>query len=81
MSPRLRRLRARDVLQALGTFDFEVVSTRGSHAKLRRTAADGSIQILTVPLHKQLAPETLRAILRQASRFAPEDELRPFFFV
>jgi len=80
MSPRLRRLSAREVLRALGSFGFEVASTRGSHAKLRRTAPDGSTQILTLPLHKELATGTLRAIFRQASRFISEDELRPFFF-
>ena len=56
-------------LRALGTFGFEVVSTRGSHVKLLRAATDGSTQILTLPLHKELAPGTLRAIFRQAGRF------------
>ena len=80
MSPKLRRLAAREVLAALGAFGFEVVSTRGSHAKLRRLPATGARQILTVPLHRELAPGTLRAVFRQASRFIPEDELRPYFF-
>ncbi len=80
MSPRLLRLGAREVLKALGAFGFEVASTRGSHAKLRRLAPDGSSQILTIPVHKELAPGTLRAIFRQASRFIPEEKLRPFFF-
>ena len=80
MSPKLRRLSAREVLRVLGSLGFEVSATRGSHAKLRRTAPDGSTQVLTLPLHKELATGTLRAILRQASRFIPADELRPFFF-
>jgi predicted RNA binding protein YcfA (HicA-like mRNA interferase family) len=80
MSPRLERLAAREVLAALGTFGFEVVSTRGSHAKLRRELADGTRQILTVPLHQELAPGTLRAVFRQATRFIPADELRDHFF-
>ena len=80
MSPQLRRLRARDLLRALGAFGFEVVSTRGSHAKLRRFAPDGSAQILTIPVHKELASGTLRAIFRQAGRFIPEEKLKPFFF-
>ena len=79
MTPRLRRLSARDVLRALGSFGFEVVSTRGSHAKMQRVTSDGSLQILTVPLHKELAPGTLRPIFRQAGRYIPADELRPFF--
>ena len=80
MSPRLKRLAARDVLAALRAFGFEVVATRGSHAKLCRMPADGTRQILTVPLHRELAPGTLRAIFRQATRFIPVDELRPYFF-
>ena len=80
MSPKLKRLSAREVLAALRAFDFEVVSTRGSHAKLCRELADGSRQILTIPLHRELAPGTLRAIFRQATRFIPTDELRSYFF-
>ena len=80
MTARLRRLSAREVLRALDHFGFEVASTRGSHAKLIRESSDGTRQILTVPLHNELAPGTLRAILRQAGRYIPEDELRSFFY-
>jgi predicted RNA binding protein YcfA (HicA-like mRNA interferase family) len=80
MSPRLKQLSAREVLAALGAFGFEVVSTRGSHAKLCRELADGTRQILTIPLHRELAPGTLRAIFRQATRFIAVGELRPYFF-
>ena len=80
MSSKLRRLGARDVLRALGAFGFEVVSTRGSHAKLRRLLADGTRRTLTVPLHRPLAPGTLHAVFRQASRYVAEAELRRWFF-
>ena len=80
MSPKLKRLAAREVLDALRAFGFEVVSTRGSHAKLHRELADGTRQILTVPLHRELAAGTLRAIFRQANRFIAADLLRPYFF-
>jgi len=80
MPPRLRRLAARDVLKALGAFGFETVKTRGSHAKLKRVKPGGSVEILTIPLHKEIAAGTLRAIYRQALRYVPEEELRPFFF-
>jgi len=53
---------------------------RGSHAKLVRILASGERQTLTVPTHKQLAPGTLRAIFRQALRYIPEGDLRPWFF-
>ena len=65
------------VLVRLG---FEVVATRGSDAKLRRAGPGGPSQTLTIPLHRELAPGTLRAIFRQACRFVPEGEVRPMFF-
>ncbi len=80
MAPRLRRLSARDVLGVLGRFGFEVVATRGSHAKLRRVTDDGQVQILTLPLHRDLDLGTVRAIYRQAARFVPEAELRTWFY-
>ncbi len=80
MASGLRRLSARDVLAALESFGFEVVATRGSHAKLRRVSEDGQRQTLTVPLHKDLDLGTIRAIYRQATRFIPESELRPWFY-
>jgi predicted RNA binding protein YcfA (HicA-like mRNA interferase family) len=70
MTPRLRRLSAREVLRALHGHGFEVVATRGSHAKLRRTAPDGYAQILTVPLHNELAPGTLRASVHPSGGIA-----------
>jgi predicted RNA binding protein YcfA (HicA-like mRNA interferase family) len=78
--PRLRQLTAREVLRAFRSFGFSVASMRGSHAKLVRILASGERQTLTVPMHKQLAPGTLRAIFRQALRYVPEGDLRPWFF-
>lgn len=77
---RLRQLSARDVLRALGSFGFQVVSMRGSHAKLRRILASGERQTLTIPLHRTLDQGTLHAIFRQAMRYVPEADLRPWFF-
>ena len=79
MTP-LRQLAARDVLRALSSFGFQVVNIRGSHAKLRRVSTSGDRQTLTIPLHKNLAPGTLHAIFRQALRYIPESDLRPWFF-
>ena len=72
MAPRLRQLAARDVLRIFKSFGFEVVATRGSHAKLRRVTDDGRRETLTLPLHKELDVGTLQAIVRQAARFIPE---------
>lgn len=80
MPRRLRALSGREVQRALHAFGFEVAATRGSHAKLRRVASEGVVQVLTVPLHRELAAGTLRAIYRQACRLIPERELRPHFF-
>ena len=80
MSPRLRRLSARELLVAFGRLGFEVVATRGSHAKLRRVTPDGFRQTLTIPLHRELPPGTLHAIFRQASRFIREESLKAIFF-
>ena len=63
----------------LGRFGFEPVSQRGSHVKLVRVTAEGNHRVLTVPNHRELDTGTCRAILRQAARFVPEDELLPFF--
>ncbi len=77
---RLRRLTTRQLLRAVRDFGFQVIATRGSHAKLVRVLPSGERQVLTVPLHSQLAPGTLRPIFRQAVRFIPESELRSKFF-
>ena len=80
MTPRLKTLGGREIVRALGTVGFEVDRTRGSHATLSRRTATGEKQTLTVPLHKELAPGTLRAIYRQALKFVPAEVLSPLFF-
>jgi predicted RNA binding protein YcfA (HicA-like mRNA interferase family) len=77
--PRLRRLSGREVVSILQRFGFQPVSQRGSHIKLQRETAVGR-QTLTVPAHDELDTGTLRAVIRQASRFVPEDELYPYFY-
>ncbi len=77
---KLRELSAREVLKALGSFGFRVITIRGSHAKLRRVLAGGERQTLTVPIHKRIAPGTLHAIFRQACRYIPEADLKTWFF-
>ena len=78
--PRLNRLSAKQILGILQAFGFSVVSIRGSHAKLKRGIEGSPSQILTVPLHRELAPGTIQAIYRQALRFIPEQDLRPHFY-
>ena len=78
--PRLRRLSGDDVIALLARFDFSVHSERESHVKLRRMTASGVTQSLTIPRHRELDLGTLRAILRQASRFVPQEDLRKDFY-
>ena len=80
MAPRLKRLSAREVVAALKGFGFEVVATRGSHAKLRRVIDSGERQTLTLPLHKDLDIGTIQAIYRQATKFVPESDLKNHFY-
>jgi len=80
MSPRLRRFTSRELIAALRSHGFEVVATRGSHAKLRRVRSAGERQTLTLPLHRELATGTVRVIFRQLGRYLPEGDLRRLFF-
>jgi predicted RNA binding protein YcfA (HicA-like mRNA interferase family) len=78
---RLRRLSGDEVIRILRTFGFEPVGQRGSHVKLRRTGPTGDRQTLHVPRHPELRQGTLRAIIRQAARYIPYDDLQRHFHV
>ena len=77
---RLKRLSARQIVRILHGFGFSLASVRGSHAKLKREVEGRPPQVLTVPLHRELAPGTIQAIYRQALRFVPEADLRAHFY-
>lgn len=51
-----------EIAKALLRAGFDHVSTRGSHAKYRHPEG----RTVIVPMHRTLAPGTLRSILRQA---------------
>ena len=78
--PKLKSLTGEDVIRILSQFGFEIASQRGSHAKLKRVLSDGTKQTLTIPRHKELDKGTLRAVFRQALRYIPEEQLRPYFY-
>lgn len=46
-------------------YGFHLVSQRGSHLKLKKAEAEGTI-VTVVPLHRELAQGTLRGVLRLA---------------
>lgn len=77
--PKWNTLSGREVLRTLREFGFVEFSRRGSHVKVRRILANGHIQTLTVPDHREIDRGTLHAIFRQACRFIPESELRARF--
>jgi predicted RNA binding protein YcfA (HicA-like mRNA interferase family) len=69
VSPALPAVSGATVVVALAKAGYVQVSQRGSHVKLRREG-----RTVIVPLHRELAPGTLRSILRQAS-FTPTEFL------
>jgi predicted RNA binding protein YcfA (HicA-like mRNA interferase family) len=53
----------REVIKILRKdFDFSFVSQKGSHVKLRKIIRGRKITAI-IPLHKELAPGTLRGVL------------------
>ena len=79
--PKPKRLSGDEIIGILTAFGFSVYSQRGSHVKLRRLTEKGEKQTLTLPRHKELDAGTIRAIFHQASRYIPEDQLRPCLFL
>jgi predicted RNA binding protein YcfA (HicA-like mRNA interferase family) len=77
--PKLKNLSGKDVISILMIFGFTVDSQKGSHIKLRRNY-NNERQSLTIPLHKDLDKGTLKAIIRQASRYISLEELKIYFY-
>lgn len=77
--PKLLRLSGKEVVGIFAKFGFMAISQRGSHMKLKREI-NGQAQILTVPAHSELDMGTLRAIIRQASRYVSLEELKIHFY-
>jgi len=80
LSPKLRQLSGSQVVDIFCAFGFKIHSQKGGHVKLRRMVAGGQKQTLTIPAHAELDVGTLKAIIRQATRYIPETELRPHFY-
>ena len=78
--PKLRSLTGEDVIGIFSQFGFEIVSQKGSHVKLRGILSDGTKETLTIPFHKELDKGTLRAIFRQALRYFPVEQLKPYSY-
>jgi len=63
--PKLPLVSGQNTIRALERLGFVVVRQRGSHVVLKRQTLDGEVGCV-VPLHRQLAPGTLRGILKHA---------------
>jgi predicted RNA binding protein YcfA (HicA-like mRNA interferase family) len=79
VSPKLKHLSGNEVIAIFHSFSFITHSQKGSHVKLRREV-EGRKQTLTIPVHEEIDSGTLRAIVRQASRYILESDLRPHFY-
>ena len=77
--PRLKVLSGEDVIKIFGSFNFVVISQKGSHVKLRRII-DKINQNITIPNHKELDKWTIRGILNQASKYISVSDLLPYFY-
>lgn len=60
--PRLPVVSGDDCIRALGKIGYSIARTRGDHVRLRCPGR----KPVTVPLHKELDPGTLKSILREA---------------
>ncbi|MGH9524939.1 MAG: type II toxin-antitoxin system HicA family toxin [Terriglobales bacterium] len=63
--PKLPRTSGQKTVAALNHLGFVTVRQRGSHVILRKETASSAIGTV-VPMHKELAPGTLRGILQLA---------------
>lgn len=78
--PKLRRMAGQEVIALFESFGFQIHSQCGSHVKLRRTGPKGERETLTIPNHTELDSGTLRAIIRQSTRYISLDILQRHFY-
>ena len=78
--PKLKILSGQEIVKIFLIFSFSVAAQKGSHIKLVRILPDGTRQTLTIPGHPELDKGTIKAIYRQALRYIPESELKPYFY-
>ena len=77
--PKLKILSGKDVIKIFNLLGFDVQSQKGSHIKLSRKLNDAN-QVLVVPNHSEIDTGTLKAIIRQASKYVSEAELANHFY-
>lgn len=62
--PRLPIISGKRLVKILSNNGFEVVGRKGSHVRLKKKTKEKTL-VTVVPLHKELDPGTLLAILKQ----------------
>lgn len=65
MTGRIPRLSGVEVCKALQKDGFKNTGGKGSYRKLKKTL-DNEVRVVIVPLHDEIAPNTLNSILKQA---------------
>ena len=75
----MKRLKGKDVIKILTSFDFIIVSQKGSHVKLVRISDSGR-EVLVIPDHKEIKTGTLKAIYIQTTKYIPQSELQVYFY-
>jgi len=65
MSPKLPVISGEDLIRVLRKFGYEIARQKGSHVRLRNESEPRRL-LVTVPLHKELAPGTLKNVLSDA---------------
>ncbi len=78
--PKLKVLSGEDVIKIFKSFGFAIAVQRGSHVKLVRIIQENEKQPITIPNHYEIDRGTLKAIIRQAARYIPEEELKKHFY-
>ncbi|PSQ24080.1 type II toxin-antitoxin system HicA family toxin [Halobacteriales archaeon QS_9_67_17] len=55
----------RDVVKVLRSYGYQPVGRTGSHVRLREQQDDGTVRLVSVPMHDELAVGTLQNIADQ----------------
>ena len=63
--PKLPTPSAHEVIKALNSQGFQVISQKGNHIKMKKKAPD-KILVVIVPDHPEIPSGTLKSIIRQA---------------
>lgn len=77
--PKLKNLSGNDLIRIFSIFGFFVKSQKGSHIKLARKTLFGE-DILTIPNYNEIDKGTLKAIIRQSSKFIDENQIYSNFY-